>query len=521
MDRDDALSQPSLAPPAVVRGSVITHLFRTKSIEQILADADHPTHRLKKSLTAWDLTCLGIGAIIGTGIFVLIGTAIVGDSHRPGAGPGIVLSFILSGLTCALAALCYAEMSAMIPAAGSAYTFSYATLGELLAWLTGWNLILEYGVACVAVAIGWSGYFNNLLNIAGIELPHWATEAPCFEEFRIGVTSTLPFLYVSSSICPGSEGLLNLPAAIIVLLVTIILVIGIKESARATGVVVLIKLAVILFFIAIGSTSIDPANWTPFMPQGFAGVGAAAAIVFFAYIGFDAVSTAAEEAKNPTRDVPIGIIGSLSVCTLLYIAVAAVLTGLIPSSQIDIHAPVAEALRLAGFKWGAAVIAIGAVAGITSVLVVMMLGQIRVFFAMSRDQLLGTWLAEVHPRFGTPHRATILTGIAVAILSAFIPIGEAADMTNIGTFFAFVLVCIGVIVLRYTRPNHPRPFRLPFMPVVPILGTLACLGLMWQLPQLTWLRFGIWTIIGVVIYLAYGMKHSRLSARAVEPASRA
>jgi APA family basic amino acid/polyamine antiporter len=306
-----------------------------------------------------------------------------------------------------------------------------------------------------------------------------------------------------------------------VLLVTIILVIGIKESARATGVVVLIKLAVILFFIAIGSTSIDPANWTPFMPQGFAGVGAAAAIVFFAYIGFDAVSTAAEEAKNPTRDVPIGIIGSLSVCTLLYIAVAAVLTGLIPSSQIDIHAPVAEALRLAGFKWGAAVIAIGAVAGITSVLVVMMLGQIRVFFAMSRDQLLGTWLAEVHPRFGTPHRATILTGIAVAILSAFIPIGEAADMTNIGTFFAFVLVCIGVIVLRYTRPNHPRPFRLPFMPVVPILGTLACLGLMWQLPQLTWLRFGIWTIIGVVIYLAYGMKHSRLSARAVEPASRA
>jgi APA family basic amino acid/polyamine antiporter len=499
MDRDNVLSQPSVTPPAVVRGSVIAHFFRTKPIEQILADADHPTYRLKKSLTAWDLTCLGIGAIIGTGIFVLIGTAIVGDAHRPGAGPGIVLSFVLSGLTCALAALCYAEMSAMIPVAGSAYTFSYATLGELLAWLTGWNLILEYGVACVAVAIGWSGYFNNLLLLAGIQLPVWATRPP-----------------------GGAEGgIANIPAAIIVLLVTIILVIGIKESARATGVVVLIKLAVILFFIAIGSTSIDPANWTPFMPQGFAGVGAAAAIVFFAYIGFDAVSTAAEEAKNPTRDVPIGIIGSLSVCTLLYIAVAAVLTGLIPSSQIDIHAPVAEALRLAGFKWGAAVIAIGAVAGITSVLVVMMLGQIRVFFAMSRDQLLGTWLAEVHPRFGTPHRATILTGIAVAILSAFIPIGEAADMTNIGTFFAFVLVCIGVIVLRYTRPNHPRPFRLPFMPVVPILGTLACLGLMWQLPQLTWLRFGIWTIIGVVIYLAYGMKHSRLSARAVEPASRA
>lgn len=468
---------------------MIRTLFRTKPIEQILADADHPTHRLKKTLTAWDLTCLGIGAIIGTGIFVLIGTAIVGDAHRPGAGPGIILSFVLSGLTCALAALCYAEMSAMIPVAGSAYTFSYATLGEMLAWLTGWNLILEYGVACVAVAIGWSGYFNNLLRLAGIELPHWATHPP-----------------------GGSEGgIANLPAAIIVLLVTVVLVVGIKESARMTGIVVVVKLAVILFFIGIGSTSLNPNNWSPFMPQGFAGVGAAAAIVFFAYIGFDAVSTAAEEAKNPKRDVPIGIIGSLTVCTILYIAVATVLTGLVPASQIDIHAPVAEALQLVGFKWGAAVVAIGAVAGITSVLVVMMLGQIRVFFAMSRDRLLGPWLSAVHPRFGTPHRATILTGIAVAILSAFIPIGEAADMTNIGTFFAFVLVCIGVIVLRYTNPDHPRPFRLPFMPVVPILATLACLWLMWQLPGLTWIRFGVWTVIGILIYLGYGLKQSRLA----------
>ena len=476
---------------------MISQLFRTKSIDQILADADHPTQRLKKSLTAWDLTCLGIGAIIGTGIFVLIGTAIVGDAHRPGAGPGIVLSFVLSGLTCALAALCYAEMSAMIPVAGSAYTFSYATLGEMLAWLTGWNLILEYGVACVAVAIGWSGYFNNLLRLAGLDLPEWATRPP-----------------------GGADGgIANLPAAIIVLLVTIILVVGIKESARATGIVVLIKLAVILFFLGIGSTSVNPQNWTPFMPQGMAGVGAAAAIVFFAYIGFDAVSTAAEEARNPARDVPIGIIASLSLCTFLYIAVAAVLTGLIPSSQIDIHAPVAEALRLAGFKWGAAVIAIGAVAGITSVLVVMMLGQIRVFFAMSRDRLLGPWLAAVHPRFGTPHRATILTGVAVAILAALIPIGEAADMTNIGTFFAFVLVCISVMVLRYTKPHHPRPFRLPFMPLVPILGTIACLGLMWQLPQLTWIRFGVWTVIGIVVYLGYGFKHSRLSVRAMKHTS--
>lgn len=488
---DNALDSQPITSPSMSGGSVTRLFFRTKPIEQILADADHPTHRLKKTLTAWDLTCLGIGAIIGTGIFVLIGTAIVGDAHRPGAGPGIVLSFVLSGLTCALAALCYAEMSAMIPVAGSAYTFSYATLGELLAWLTGWNLILEYGVACVAVAIGWSGYFNNLLMLAGLELPHWATHPP-----------------------GGADGgIANIPAAIIVLLVTIILVVGVKESARATGIVVVIKLAVILFFIGIGSTSVNPENWSPFMPQGMAGVGAAAAIVFFAYIGFDAVTTAAEEAKNPTRDVPLGIIASLGVCTLLYISVAAVLTGLTPVSQIDIHAPVAEALRLAGFKWGAAVIAIGAVAGITSVLVVMMLGQIRVFFAMSRDRLLGPSLSTVHPRFGTPHRATILTGLAIATLAAFIPIGEAADMTNIGTFFAFVLVCIGVIILRYTKPDHPRPFRLPLMPLVPILGTMACLGLMWQLPQLTWIRFAVWTAVGIAVYVGYGYKHSKLSGQ--------
>ena len=364
---------------------MISRLFRTKSIENILADADHPDHRLKKTLTAWDLTALGIGAIIGTGIFVLIGTAIVGDAHRPGAGPGIILSFVLSGLACALAALCYAEFSTMIPVAGSAYTYSYATLGEFLAWITGWNLILEYGVACVAVAIGWSGYFNKLLGLAGIELPHWATHPP-----------------------GGPDGgVANFPAAIIVLLVTIILVIGIKESARATGIIVCLKLAVILFFIAVGTPAVNTDNWTPFMPQGFAGVGAAAAIVFFAYIGFDAISTTAEEAKNPQRDLPIGIIASLGICTVLYITVAAVLTGLIPAAQIDIHAPVAEALSVVGFKWGAAVVAIGAVAGITSVLVVMMLGQIRVFFAMSRDHLLSPWLSTVHPRYGTPHYATI------------------------------------------------------------------------------------------------------------------
>ena len=468
--------------------------FRTKPIDQILADAERPEHRLKKTLTAWDLTALGIGAIIGTGIFVLIGTAIVGDAHRPGAGPGIVLSFVLSGVTCALAALCYAEFSAMIPVAGSAYTFSYATLGEFLAWLTGWNLILEYGVACVAVAIGWSGYFNKLLKLAGIELPYWATNPPQW--------------------AGGPEGsIANFPAAIIVLLVTTILVIGIKESARAAGMIVLLKLAVILFFIAVGAPTVNSDNWTPFMPNGFEGVRAAAAIIFFAYIGFDAVSTAAEEAKNPQRDVPFGILGSLSVCTVLYISVAIVLTGLVPVGQIDIHAPVAEALTLVGFKWGAAIVAIGAVAGITSVLVVMMLGQIRVFFAMSRDQLLSPGLSTVHTRFGTPHRATILTGVVVAILSAFFQIGDAADMTNIGTFSAFVLVSFGVMLLRYTKPNQPRPFRLPFMPLVPIFSIAACLYLMAGLPWATWIRFGVWTAVGIVVYVSYGMKHSKLSKR--------
>ena len=468
--------------------------FRTKPINQILADAEQPEHRLKKTLTVWDLTALGIGAIIGTGIFVLVGTAIVGDAHRPGAGPGIVLSFILSGVTCALAALCYAEFSAMIPVAGSAYTFSYATVGEFLAWLTGWNLILEYGVACIAVAIGWSGYFNKLLKLAGLELPYWATNPPQW--------------------AGGPEGsIANFPAAIIVLLVTTILVIGIKESARAAGMIVLLKLAVILFFIAVGAPAVSSDNWTPFMPNGFEGVRAAAAIIFFAYIGFDAVSTAAEEAKNPQRDVPFGILASLSVCTVLYISVAAVLTGLVPVSQIDIHAPVAEALTLVGFKWGAAIVAIGAVAGITSVLVVMMLGQIRVFFAMSRDQLLSPGLSRVHARFGTPYRATILTGVVVAILSAFFQIGDAADMTNIGTFFAFILVSFGVMLLRYTKPNQPRPFRLPFMPLVPIFSIAACLYLMVGLPWTTWIRFGVWTAVGIVVYVGYGMKHSKLSRR--------
>lgn len=463
--------------------------FRTKSIEQILSDYENQTHKLKRSLTALDLTALGIGAIIGTGIFVLIGTAAVGDGDRPGAGPGLVVSFILSGTACMLAALCYAEFASMIPVAGSAYTYSYATLGEFFAWITGWALVLEYGIACVAVSIGWSGYLNSILERVGIHLP--------------------PFLVNN----PAEGGLMNLPAALIVLALTGLLVIGIKESARVTSVIVAIKIAVVLFFITVGAFAVDPANWSPFMPNGFAGVGAAAAIIFFAYIGFDAVSTTAEEAQNPQRDVPIGIIASLGVCTVLYVVVSAILTGIVPYQQIHVKAPVAEALNSVGIRWGGALVATGAVAGITSVLIVMLLGQIRVFYAMSRDGLLSPWLSSVHPRYGTPHHATLVTGITVAILAAFVPIGVAAELTNIGTLFAFTLVCGAVLVLRRTRPDLKRPFRTPFVPVVPILGMGACLGLIAYLPRITWVGFLVWATLGLGLYFVYGYRHSKLANR--------
>ncbi|MEO8325976.1 MAG: amino acid permease [Nitrospirota bacterium] len=464
-------------------------VFRTKDLLSHRGSEDSHELRLKRDLSVWHLGALGIGAIIGTGVFVLIGTATVGNPHRPGAGPGIILSFLCSGMVCALAALCYAEFSSMIPVAGSAYSYTYATLGELVAWLVGWNLILEYGVASAVVAIGWSGYFVNVLKLVGIELPDLLTHAPE----------------------AGRGGLINLPAVLVSLVMMGLLLMGTKRSAQITGVIVAVKLVVILFFLAVGAGGVNPENWTPFLPNGLSGVGAAAAIVFFAYVGFDAVSTAAEEARNPQRDIPRAILGSLGVCTIIYICVAAVLTGLVPVAAIDVHAPVAEALRRAGYQWGAALVAVGALAGITSVLLVMMLGQIRIFFAMSRDGLLSPRLATIHSRFHTPSLATILTGSGVALLAGFVPIGAAADMTNIGTLFAFCLVCVGVLWLRINQPEHPRPFRLPLMPWIPVLGTLSCLGLMLFLPSITWIRFGVWTFIGLLVYAFYGHRHSRLN----------
>jgi APA family basic amino acid/polyamine antiporter len=464
-------------------------VFRTKLLLSHQSTEDSHELRLKRDLSVWHLIALGIGAIIGTGVFVLIGTATVGNPHRPGAGPGIILSFLCSGLVCALAALCYAEFASMMPVAGSAYSYTYATLGELVAWLAGWNLILEYGVASSVVAIGWSGYFVNVLKLVGIELPDLLTHAPE----------------------SGQGGLINLPAVAISLLMTGLLLVGTRRSAQVTGVIVAVKLVVIFFFLAIGAGEVNPENWMPFLPNGLSGVGAAAAIVFFAYIGFDAVSTAAEEARNPQRDLPRAILGSLGLCTIIYIAVAAVLTGLVPVAAIDVHAPVAEALNRVGYRWGAALVAVGALAGITSVLLVMMLGQIRIFFAMSRDGLLSPRLAAIHSRFQTPSLATILTGSGVALLAGFVPIGEAADMTNIGTLFAFCLVCVGVLWLRVIQPQHPRPFRLPWMPWIPLLGTLSCFGLMLFLPSITWIRFGVWTLIGLLVYACYGHRHSRLN----------
>ncbi len=469
-----------------------SNLFKTKSIERLVGDVEHGSKALKRSLSAWDLTLLGIGAIIGTGIFVLTGTAAANQ-----AGPAIVVSYLAAGLACAFAALCYAEFASMIPIAGSAYTYAYATLGEIAAWMIGWDLILEYAVGSMTVAIGWSGYMQKLLSGVGIDLPVWMTAAP--------------------GSAPGT--VVNLPAMLVVLAITALLVVGIRESARVNALMVGIKMAAILFFIAAGATYVKPENWSPFAPYGWSGIMAAAAVVFFAYIGFDAVSTTAEEAKNPKRDLPIGIIASLIICTALYLAVAAVLSGIVPVVQFKsdvtfLNAPVAFALSLIGQDWAAYLVSAGAVAGISSVLLVMLLSQPRIFFAMSRDGLLPPGVSKVHPKFGTPYVTTIITGVVVAIVAGLTQIQVVGEMTSIGTLFAFVVVSAAVLMLRIQRPDAVRPFKVPFGPVFPVLGILSCLYLMLSLPVITWVRFLAWLDIGLVIYWLYGRRKSPL----VDPA---
>jgi len=487
-----------------------SNLLKTKSLEQLVSDVEKGQH-LKRTLTAVDLTLLGIGAIIGTGIFVLTGTAAANQ-----AGPAIALSYVLAGLACAFAALCYAEFASMIPISGSAYTYAYATLGELVAWMIGWDLILEYAVGSMTVAIGWSGYFQRILAGFGLDLPAWMAAAP--------------------GTAPGA--LVNLPAVLIVLAITVLLVIGIRESARFNAVMVSIKIAAVLFFIVAGATFVKPENWSPFAPYGWSGTMAAGAVVFFAYIGFDAVSTTAEECRNPKRDLPIGIIASLLICTVLYIVVSAILAGILPVthyrsfeaalpgvpivSQAEstdfLMAPVAYALHVIDQDWAAGLISAGAVAGITSVLLVMLMSQPRIFFSMSRDHLFPAGISAVHPRFGTPYITTIITGLIVAFVAGLTPINVVGEMTSIGTLFAFVVVSAAVIVLRHKRPEAPRPFRVPFGYLFPVLGVLSCLYLMLSLSAVTWVRFLVWLDIGMMIYWFYGRIHSPLADRAEQAA---
>ncbi len=477
-------------------------LFARKPLRALQRDGE--TSHLKRALGAWDLTALGIGAIIGAGIFATVGTAAAGDAARPGAGPGLILSFVLTALVCGLAALCYAELAALVPVAGSAYTYAYATLGELVAWIIGWDLIIEYAVGNVAVAISWSGYFCEMLRGVGIAVPAWLAT-----DLRTALAS--PEILASAPHVAGVPIVLNLPAAAIVVLITWILVRGVKESSRFNEAMVIVKLAVLAFFVVVGATYVQPANWRPFLPNGWHGVWVGAAVVFFAYIGFDAVSTAAEETRDPGRDLPRGIIGSLVISTVVYVLVAAVVTGMVPWTELHTAEPLTVAMHRYHLTWGAGLVAAGSVAAHTAVLLVFQMGQPRIFYSMARDGLLPAAFARVHPRYRTPHVTTILTGVGVAAFATFANIEEMVDLTNIGTLFAFAIVSAGVIVLRRTEPQAERRFRVPFVPWLPLVAMAACVFLAAGLPLVTWLRFGVWLAAGLVIYFAYGRRRSVLT----------
>jgi APA family basic amino acid/polyamine antiporter len=487
-------------------------LFERKPIAAL--DTSDSPHSLKRVLGAGDLVMLAIGAVIGAGIFGAIGTAAAGQVGpdgvviRLGAGPALVFSFVLLGAACALAALCYAELAAMIPQAGSAYAYSYATLGELVAWIIGWDLVLEYAVGNVAVAISWGDYFMTLMRGAGVDLPVWLTTG-----YRTALLSANPDVHGLLETAPRVAGipiLVNLPAFGIVMLITWLLLRGARESSSVNNVMVVVKLLALALFVGAGLTAINPVNYTPFAPNGFSGVHQGAAIVFFAYIGFDAISTAGEETRNPQRNLPIGILGGLAICTLIYVIVGAVLTGMVPYQQLAVADPLAEALKLTGFGSVGMIVAFGAAVSMSAVLLVFQYGQPRIFFAMARDGLLPKWAATVDAKTRVPYTTTLITGIVVALGSLVGDAAETYDLTNIGTLFAFALVAAGVLVLRVREPERERPFRVPFVWVVAPLGIAACLFVMGGLPRQAWERFGIWLAIGVVLYAVYGYRHSRL-----------
>jgi APA family basic amino acid/polyamine antiporter len=484
----------------------MSSLIRTKSLSAIQAslEASEGTG-LRRTLTTFDLVMLGIGAVIGAGIFSTIGTAAVGEPGvRAGAGPALVLSFVLLGVVCALAGLCYAELTAMIPISGSAYTYSYATLGELVAWIIGWDLMLEYAVGNVAVAIAWSDYFNSLLRVFGVEMPFWLTTS-----YR-NVALSYPERLGELPVLGGHHVAINVPGTFIVLAITWVLAIGIKESSRVNNAMVVLKLAILALFVGVGFFYLEPANWHPFAPNGWRGIHQGAAIVFFAYIGFDAISTAAEETKDPQKTMPTGIMVSLGICTLIYVVIGLVATGIVPFTELKGSDPLARAFEVRGVAWMHFILALGAVVSMTAVLLVFQLGQTRIFYSMSRDGLLPPVFRKIHPRYGTPFAVTVVTGILVALGSSVFDDDETYDLTNIGTLFAFFVVCVGVLVLRVKDPDRPRPFRVPAVWLVAPLGAAACVFVMTGLPVLAWIRFGVWMGLGLAVYFAYGFWNSRL-----------